>query len=264
MSRAAVRHNRDVGAWGVAIFSDDLASDIRGTYRELLEDRVPDEEATRRVIDSFRDLDADEEHVLWLALAAAQSQVGRLDETVKARALDVIDSGRGLELWEQAGATQLAKRKAVLAKLRDQLTGPQPPKKVLRRPWRHETDLRPGDVLSFTGSNGEIALLRVARVDNQRVGAAPVVEWLDFRGRSIPAEWRLRRLNVSERDSAMGPRRPATYRVARHRKKDPDWSDSGFVLASRLGPRGGNESAQAWTYLEWNALAEHLERHLTT
>lgn len=89
-----------MGAWGPAIFSDDTAADIRGSYRELLEDQVPDDEATREVLSRYADVgdDADEGHVLWLALAAAQHQVGRLDEDVKQRALAIIDSGRGLEL----------------------------------------------------------------------------------------------------------------------------------------------------------------------
>ncbi len=66
-----------MGAWGPGIFSDDTALDIKGDYRELLEDQVPEEEAMRRVIAEYAHLN-DEEHVLWLALAAAQSQLGRL------------------------------------------------------------------------------------------------------------------------------------------------------------------------------------------
>ncbi len=96
-----------MGAWGPAIFSDDTAADIRGEYRELLEDQIPDEEATAQVIQEYQHLDEDEAHVLWLALAAAQAQVGRLEDHVKAAALDVIDTGRGLELWEEAGPKDL-------------------------------------------------------------------------------------------------------------------------------------------------------------
>ncbi|QNN52758.1 DUF4259 domain-containing protein [Nocardioides mesophilus] len=115
-----------MGAWGPAIFSDDTAADVRGDYRELLEDQVSDEEATRRVIAEYERLDQDEAHVLWLALAAAQHQVGRLDEDVKRRAVGVIDSEVGLELWAETGPKELAKRKAALSRLREQLTGPQP------------------------------------------------------------------------------------------------------------------------------------------
>jgi Domain of unknown function (DUF4259) len=252
-----------MGAWGPAIFSDDTALDIRGDYRELLEDQVPDDEATRRVIEEYRHLDADEEHVLWLALATAQSQLGRLDDEVKTRALEVIDTERGLELWAEAGPKELQKRKDALAKLRTQVAGPQPARKAVRRPWRHETDLRPGDVLSYTASSGTMSLLRVARVDDHRVGAAPIIEWLDWTGRSLPAGWRLRRLKVRERERTVGPRTPDTFRVARHRKKDPDWSDSGFVFAARVPPRPGDEQAKAWSYLTWTGLGTTLEREMS-
>lgn len=76
-----------MGAWGPAIFSDDTACDIRSDYRELLEDGVDDAEATRRVISEYQHLGDDEAHVLWLALAAAQSALGRLDDSVKSEAL---------------------------------------------------------------------------------------------------------------------------------------------------------------------------------
>lgn len=51
---------RPMGAWGTAIFSDDTAADVRGEYRDLLEDQVPEAEATRRVIAAFGHLDPDE------------------------------------------------------------------------------------------------------------------------------------------------------------------------------------------------------------
>ncbi len=255
-----------MGAWGPAIFSDDTASDIRGEYREMLEDQVPDDEATRRVIEAYHHLDADEEHVLWLALAATQSRLGRLQDEVKARAINVIDSGSGLGLWEEAGPKELASRKVALAKLRAQLTGPQPARKTVRAPWRHETDLQAGDILAFTASNGQMALLRVARVDDHRIGVAPIVEWLDWSGRSMPGTWRLGRLKPRAGNSPAlgGPRRPATYRVARHRKKDADWRDIGFVRAASVPSSPADAGVQAWTYLDWRGLAKDLERLLTT
>lgn len=59
-----------MGAWGPAVFSDDTAVDIRDDCRGLLEDQVPDDEAARRVIESYRDLD-DDEHRLGDARSRA-------------------------------------------------------------------------------------------------------------------------------------------------------------------------------------------------
>lgn len=253
-----------MGAWGPAIFSDDTACDVRSEYRELLEDQISDEEATRRVIEAYQHLDDDERHVLWLALAAAQSQLGRLDDGVKRRALEIIDEGHGLQLWEEAGANELAKRKSALAKLRKNLVGPQPARKTVRRPWRHVTDLEPGDVLAFT-TNGQVDLLRVLRVDDERVGAAPIVEWLDWSGADVPSARRLRRLKPRARASDLGgPARPEVFRVARHRRKDLDWAGSGFTVVSRLPPRTSDAQAQAWSYTNWTGLAKILEQRLRT
>lgn len=73
--------------------------------------------------------DPDEGPVFWLALAATQWKTGRLEDAVKAKALDIIDNDVGLHVREEAGAAQLRKRKAVLRTLREQLTSPQPPRR---------------------------------------------------------------------------------------------------------------------------------------
>ena len=258
-----MRQTRSVGAWGPGIFSDDTTSDIRGEYREHLEDQMADDEATRRVLEEWQHLiGSDEEHLLWLALAAAQWQVGRLDAQVKARAVTVIDEGLGLELWEEAGPKALSQRRAALDKLRQQLTGPAAARKTVRRPWRHVTDLRPGQVLTYRASNGQMALLRVARVDDHRVGTAPIMEWLDWSGDQIPRSRKLRRLGP-RMNSGFRPPRPMTYRVARHRKKDPDWGDLGFALLDDTAiVRSGDDQAQAWIYSQWSSMQVTLERAL--
>lgn len=248
-----------MGAWGPGIFSDDTACDVRSDYRALLEDGVPDDEATQRIIESYSAGDNDEQPILWLALAATQSSLGRLDDAVKSRALQIIDSGAGLASWEQAGSKELNRRRRALAALRDQLAGPQPPRKALRRPWRHETDLRAGDVLAYTLSSGDIALLRVHRIDEQRVGAAPIMSWLDWSGASLPATSTLARL-TGRALSGPGPQGSLeTFRVALYRKKDPDWSDAGFSRVAHLPATSQDASTDAITYVSWAQLADYLD-----
>ena len=253
-----------MGSWGPAIFSDDLACDVRGDYRELLEDNVPDDEACRRVIESYRHLDPDEAHVFWLALAATQASLGRLDDRVRERALEVIDTGRGLQLWEEAGTAGVGKRKAALAKLRDQLTSPPVARKTVRRPWRYITDLEPGDVLAFTASNGSVAVLRVARVDEHRVNVASIIQWLDWDSKALPTARERRRLRV--RLDRRGPQiahGPATFRVSKYRKKDPDWREIGLELLERGETRHGDKEATGRSHTAWSGLAANLERELT-
>src|SRR3954468_18862098 len=128
---------RGMGTWGPAIFSDDVTADLRDDYRTLLADGVPDDEAARQVIDEYSgQLGEDEQYLVWLGLAAAQSQVGRLQSDVRDRAIQIIDQGIGLSLWEEAGAKALSGRRSALDELRVRLTGPPQAPKRVRKPWR--------------------------------------------------------------------------------------------------------------------------------
>jgi hypothetical protein len=45
-----------LGAGGIAIFSDDIACDIRDDYKELLGDGLSSKEATQRLINEYSDV----------------------------------------------------------------------------------------------------------------------------------------------------------------------------------------------------------------
>lgn len=124
-----------MGGWGPGLFSDDLACDVRDAYREMIEDGLDDAEATRRVVAEFGESvnDPDENPTFWLALAFTQSAIGRLDPTIRDRAVGILERGEGLHLWEH-DPNLLARRKRALEKVRVQFTGPQPPRKNSARP----------------------------------------------------------------------------------------------------------------------------------
>lgn len=248
-----------MGAWGPAIFSDDTACDIRDDYRELLEDGATDTDAMRQVIDSYRHLDEDHAHVIWLALAAAQVGIGRLDDEVQTKALAIIDGDIGLTLWEEAGANELAKRRAALAKLRDALVGPQRPAKKVRRAWAHVTDLAPGDVLSYRLPDDRYALFKVARVDEHRVGTAPILRRLDWNKTTLPSAWRLGRLRYLPETKPMSGQQSVSYRVAKHRKKDEDWRDVGFALLGAVKPSRDDARHDPRTLTAWRGLSRSLD-----
>lgn len=227
-----------MGAWGAGVFANDTAADIRSAYREALEDELPDDAARQRVLEQFSYLLVGDDTAgeFWIALAAAQSQVGRLDAVVRDAGLTAIDRGDGLDVWVEAGTTELARRQAALQKLRTQLTGPQPAPKRVRRAWRHvETELTAGDVLSYTTADGRLVLFRVAGVRRSRYGDAPSLEWLDWSGPELPSVAVLSRLVPHMVPASISmPRRPLIYSVTRFRRKDVTWRDCGFDLAARL------------------------------
>ncbi|HTK83921.1 MAG TPA: hypothetical protein VL625_02445, partial [Patescibacteria group bacterium] len=160
-----------MGFWGIGLFSNDTACDIRDDYRQLIEDGVDDAEATRQIMAQYGPMfdDPDDGTSALLAFAVTQSKIGRLDPAVRDRALAVIDSGGDLALWTAENPKLVAKRKQVLAKARDQLTGPQPARKRLRRPSQPHCGLAAGDVLALDLPAGPV-LLRVVRVRVHRKG----------------------------------------------------------------------------------------------
>src|SRR5262249_34301040 len=172
-----------MGVSGPALFSNDVACDIRDHYRELIEDGVDDAEATRQTVAKYHaSLDDPEDGAAAiLALAVTQSKIGRLDPVIRDRALAVIDRGGDLSIWAIENPKLLPKRKQALTKARKQLTGPQPARARLKRPARPGCGLVAGDVLALDLPGGP-ALLRVVRIYAHRKGENPILEELQFTG----------------------------------------------------------------------------------
>lgn len=54
---------------------------------------------------------AEDDAVIWLALAVSQSQLGRLDPAVAARALQVLDNDEDIDIWEYEGSATVRRRR---------------------------------------------------------------------------------------------------------------------------------------------------------
>lgn len=89
-----------MGTWGIDIFQDDLAVDVRDEYLEIIRTGLSTNEATKTIIERFQDElgDPEEFNVFWISLAATQVE-HQLSTLVKEKALDIIQSGDDLERW---------------------------------------------------------------------------------------------------------------------------------------------------------------------
>src|SRR5262245_32153824 len=105
-----------MGVLGTAIFSDDLAADVRDAFTDYVAQGLNAAAATEKLIaESASSLEDDEEApVFWLALAATQWKLGRLIDNVRDRALQVIDSGEDLRRWKESDKSTIEKRKKQL------------------------------------------------------------------------------------------------------------------------------------------------------
>lgn len=187
-----------MGAWGTGIFSDDTACDVRDVWRETLMDGLDGEAATARVFQKFTHVFADEDEVVvgWVALAAAQMQTGRLQPTVRDRALEIIEAGGDVEQWRLGPTPALARqREKALQALAEKLRGPQPAPKTLRRPKPRLSPLDVGDVVHIRGERGEALYVVVDIAAASPPGSTePVVAELLWDGGEIPDVETLKRL----------------------------------------------------------------------
>jgi hypothetical protein len=253
-----------MGVSGTALFSNDLACDIRDHYRELIEDGVDDTEATRQTVAKYQESldDADDGTSAILALAITQSKIGRLDPVIRDRALAAIDQGGDLSIWAIDNPKLLAKRKQVLAKVREQLTGPQPPRVRLKRPSRPSCGLVAGDVLALDLPSGP-ALLRVVRVHVHRKGENPSLEELQFSGAELPSLEILERLEAKVKDS-IALLSPDARFFALPDLKNAGWQEAGFKKVATIPERAGDsESAFPSSGVRWSYLVARYRRRAT-
>ena len=129
-----------MGAWGTDLFDDDTALDMRADFEELLEDGYSVREATARILEEYEAMYDDEEDQradIYLILAALQMEQHDLQPEIKARALEIIANGEGLEIWEDSrgGGESWEERKAVQEALRRQLLAHQNKNKTAWSEW---------------------------------------------------------------------------------------------------------------------------------
>jgi hypothetical protein len=241
------RAEANLGTWGYALFSDDIALDVRDFYRTLIEEQpdIGDREATLEILQRFGESldDPVDVSVIWLALAASQSRLGRLDPAVADRAIQAIDTDEGMSEWMDRGPKAVARRREALAKVRAQLTGPQPKRRNV--PVPRSTSLQPGDALVYHYGDHYL-VLRVAKIYRGQ----PVCVLLDFAGKEIPAIQDIAMLPDYlwiDRWSPQGRPVPFTMQV----RNRVDYADAGYSLIGNIGARSGDEKLDTTRVEDW-------------
>ena len=250
-----------MGVWGTALFSDDIACDVRDHYRELLEDGVEDGAAVTSTAEKFRAYLDEPDGVALLAFAVTQSKLGRLDPGIRDRALAALDRGADLEMWERDNPKLLPKRRAMLEKARAQLVGQQPPRRRLRPPKRVGSGLAAGDVLTLSLPT-RVTLLRVVRVRAHRRGENPVLEELDFNGTEVPSREALEHLGPKVTDPvALVDPLSADMRFFAFVMQGIDWERAGFRKVETISARAGDDQAPLPSAgISWAVLADRYRR----
>lgn len=119
-----------MGAWGTGLWEDDLACDIQDEWNELLDEGMSPRKAAKIILKSWleelEDYDDDlerqpDESILYISLAALQMRHRALTIGIKKKAIELIDKGADLELWEDSDKLDYEERKKFLMEFKEKL-----------------------------------------------------------------------------------------------------------------------------------------------
>ncbi len=123
-----------MGAWNASITANDTAQDLRSEYQAAFYYNDV-ETAVKKLDDYVRTSFGTPDDDAWCdyvySLADYMWKHGILTESVRNRALEMIDTGFGLDIWAESGEKILQKRQKVLQNFREKLLSPQPQKKKI-------------------------------------------------------------------------------------------------------------------------------------
>jgi len=113
-----------MGTWGVGLFDNDLAADMRGDWEEALADRRSYDEAMKLLIDKYADDCADDEEdgpVFWFAIATLELDArGEVNDYSRDCALAAMDAD--LQRWRLEGSPEDSQdREQILTALAERL-----------------------------------------------------------------------------------------------------------------------------------------------
>ena len=128
-----------------------MACDIRDDFADFGRQSLAPGEATARILGEYEEAVNDPEvgPVVWLALAATQWRLGRLVDSVRDKALEVVDSDRDMGRRLSEIPEHATRRRQALRKLRIQLESEPPPPRRIRARYVQQTDFQPGDIIQY-------------------------------------------------------------------------------------------------------------------
>lgn len=130
-----------MGTWGTGLYANDCTCDVRDSYMKFLREGLGNSEAYKKTLEEYQEYIGDQdEPFLWYALAETQWRMGRLLPEVKGKALEWIDNGGGLELWEESTKGGAGWNKT-LQNLKLKLLSPMPPEKKIPIPQEINNNL---------------------------------------------------------------------------------------------------------------------------
>ena len=141
-----------MGTWNTSVTGNDTAKDLYIEYTAAFY-KFDVEEALKRIdsyirTEMFDESDEEEWCNYIYSLADFMWKKGILTDSIRNKAIEMIDSGFGLELWQEAGQKTFASRKKKLTEFKEKLLSPQPPKKKIKPNVHTERIFDDGDIIA--------------------------------------------------------------------------------------------------------------------
>ena len=141
-----------MGAWSTSISGNDTAMDLRQEYSAAFY-KYPVDEALKKIDSYVRthicdESDEEEFSAYYYSLAEFMWKKGILTDEVRGKAIYMIDSGFGLDIWAESGEKVLKARKKTLSEFREKLLSPLPKKKAIKPNVNVERIFEDGDIIA--------------------------------------------------------------------------------------------------------------------
>ncbi len=148
-----------MGAWGIAISSNDDYADVYEDIMDEFNKGIPIETVINKVIEKYENEFEDDEdslHNLYFAAAFAAWECGMQDDKFYNKVKEIIESGSDIKCWGELGASKqdLKKREKALLSFLTKLSAPkEKPKKPKQKKFKPAL-FEKGDVLSILLDDG--------------------------------------------------------------------------------------------------------------
>lgn len=142
-----------MGAWNTSINGNDTAQDLRSEYKaaffynDVETALVKIDEYIR--LEGFDESDEEEWCNYYYSLADFMWSYGLLTEEIRNKVITMIDSGFGLDIWEESGLKVLEKRKKVLNEFKTKILSQQPVNKKIRLDFHMNPIFENGDIIAI-------------------------------------------------------------------------------------------------------------------
>ena len=141
-----------MGTWNTSVTGNDTAKDLYIEYTAAFY-KFDVEEALKRIdsyirTEMFDESDEEEWCNYIYSLADFMWKKGILTDSIRNKAIEMIDSGFGLELWQEAGQKTFDSRKKKLTEFKEKLLSSQPPKKKIKLNVHTERIFDDGDIIA--------------------------------------------------------------------------------------------------------------------